>query len=89
MRQDEKRCEHAIATCSEKVFKLQQVSKWEWEETFPFSSESCANSALKYAMKRLYLEPPQHRHFRAFKPTFRRYSIGFNFKRIQNSQNLK
>ncbi|MCC3531876.1 MAG: NACHT domain-containing protein [Microcoleus sp. PH2017_22_RUC_O_B] len=23
------------------------------------------------------------------KPTFRRYSIGFNFKRIQNSQNLK
>jgi phage/plasmid-associated DNA primase len=67
MRQDEKRCEHAIATCSEKVFKLRQVSKWEWEETFPFSSESCTNSALKYAMKRLYLEPPQHRHFRAFK----------------------
>ncbi|MCC3537582.1 MAG: toprim domain-containing protein [Microcoleus sp. PH2017_25_DOB_D_A] len=67
MRQDEKRCEHAIATCSEKVFKLRQVSKWKWEETFPFSSESCTNSALKYAMKRLYLEPPQHRHFRAFK----------------------
>jgi len=66
-RQDEKRCEHAIAVCSEKVFKLHQVSKWEWEETFPFSSESCAKSALKYAMKRLYLEPPQNRHFRAFK----------------------
>jgi hypothetical protein len=66
-RQDEKRCEHAIAVCSEKVFKLHQVSKWEWEETFPFSSESCANSALKYAMKRLYLEPPQNRHLRAFK----------------------
>jgi phage/plasmid-associated DNA primase len=67
MRQDEKRCEHAIAVCSEKVFKLHQVSKWEWEETFPFSSESCAKSALKYAMKRLYLEPPPNRHFRAFK----------------------
>lgn len=65
-RQDEKRCEHAIAECSEKVFKLHQVSKWEWEETFPFSSESCTNSALKYAMKRLYLEPPPNRHFRAF-----------------------
>ena len=66
MRQDEKRCEHAIAVCSEKVFKLRQVNKWEWEETFPFSGESCTNSAFKYAMKRLYLEPPQHRHFRAF-----------------------
>ncbi|MEG5150190.1 toprim domain-containing protein [Microcoleus sp. AT9b-C2] len=66
-RQDEKRCEHMIATCSEKVFKLHQVSKWEWEETFPFSSESCTNSAFKYALKRLYLEPPQNRHFRAFK----------------------
>jgi phage/plasmid-associated DNA primase len=66
-RQDEKRCEHAIAAASEKVFKLRQVSKWEWEETFPFSSESCTNSAFKYAMKRLYIEPPQHRHFRAFK----------------------
>jgi DNA primase len=65
-RQDEKRCEHAIATCSEKVFKLHQASKWEWEETFPFSSESCVKSALKYAMKRLYLEPPQNRHLRAF-----------------------
>jgi phage/plasmid-associated DNA primase len=65
-RQDEKRCEHAIAAVSEKVFKLQQVSKWEWEETFPFSSESCTNSAFKYAMKRLYIEPPQHRHLRAF-----------------------
>lgn len=66
-RQDEKRCEHMIATCSEKVFKLHQVSKWQWEETFPFSSESCTNSAFKYALKRLYLEPPQNRHFRAFK----------------------
>ncbi|MEG3833997.1 toprim domain-containing protein [Microcoleus sp. Z1_C3] len=66
-RQDEKRCEHMIATCSEKVFKLHQVSKWEWEETFPFSSEGCTNSAFKYAMKRLYLEPPPNRHFRAFK----------------------
>jgi DNA primase/phage/plasmid-associated DNA primase len=66
-RQDEKRCEHAIAACSEKVFKLHQTNKWEWEETFPFSSESCVKSALKYAMKRLYLEPPQNRHFRAFK----------------------
>ena len=66
-RQDEKRCEHMIAVCSEKVFKLHQVSKWEWEETFPFSSESCANSAFKYALKRLYLEPPQNRNFRAFK----------------------
>ncbi|MEG4407028.1 toprim domain-containing protein [Microcoleus sp. MON2_D5] len=66
-RQDDKRCEHMIAVCSEKVFKLHQVSKWEWEETFPFSSESCANSALKYAMKRLYLEPAPNRHFRAFK----------------------
>ncbi len=66
-RQDEKRCEHMIATCSEKVFKLHQVSKWEWEETFPFSSESCTNSAFKYALKRLYLEPPPNRHFRAFK----------------------
>ena len=66
-RQDEKRCEHAIAAVSEKVFKLRQVSKWEWEETFPFSGESCTNSAFKYAMKRLYLEPPEHRHFRAFK----------------------
>ncbi len=67
MRQDEKRCEHAIAACSEKVFKLRQVSKWKWEETFPFSSESCANSAFKYALKRLYLEPAPNRHFRAFK----------------------
>lgn len=66
-RQDEKRCEHAIAACSEKVFKLQQINKWEWEETFPFSSESCTNSAFKYALKRLYLEPPPNRHFRAFK----------------------
>ena len=66
-RQDEKRCEHAIAACSEKVFKLRQASKWEWEETFPFSSESCTNSAFKYALKRLYLEPPPNRHFRAFK----------------------
>ena len=66
-RQDEKRCEHMIATCSEKVFKLHQVSKWEWEETFPFSSEGCTNSAFKYALKRLYLEPPPNRHFRAFK----------------------
>ncbi|MEG4242953.1 toprim domain-containing protein [Microcoleus sp. Pol10_D6] len=66
-RQDEKRCEHMIAACSEKVFKLHQVSKWEWEETFPFSSESCTNSAFKYALKRLYLEPPPNRHFRAFK----------------------
>jgi len=66
-RQDEKRCEHAIAACSEKVFKLHQVSKWEWEETFPFSSEGCTNSAFKYALKRLYLEPPPNRHFRAFK----------------------
>ncbi len=66
-RQDEKRCEHAIAAVSEKVFKLRQVNKWEWEETFPFSGESCTNSAFKYAMKRLYLEPPEHRHFRAFK----------------------
>ena len=66
-RQDEKRCEHMIAACSEKVFKLCQVSKWEWEETFPFSSESCTNSAFKYALKRLYLEPPPNRHFRAFK----------------------
>ncbi|MEG4195894.1 toprim domain-containing protein, partial [Microcoleus sp. S36a_D3] len=65
-RQDEKRCEHAIAAVSEKVFKLRQINKWEWEETFPFSSESCTNSAFKYAMKRLYIEPPQHRHFRAF-----------------------
>jgi phage/plasmid-associated DNA primase len=65
-RQDEKRCEHMIAVSSEKVFKLRQINKWEWEETFPFSSESCANSALKYAMKRLYLEPPPNRHFRAF-----------------------
>lgn len=66
-RQDEKRCEHAIAAVSEKVFKLRQVNKWEWEETFPFSSESCTNSAFKYALKRLYIEPPQDRHFRAFK----------------------
>lgn len=66
-RQDEKRCEHTIAVCSEKVFKLRQINKWEWEETFPFSSESCTNSAFKYALKRLYIEPPQHRHFRAFK----------------------
>jgi phage/plasmid-associated DNA primase len=66
-RQNEKRCEHMIAICSEKVFKLRQVSKWEWEETFPFSNESCTNSAFKYALKRLYLEPPQNRHFRAFK----------------------
>lgn len=66
-RQDEKRCEYMIAMCSEKVFKLHQASKWEWEETFPFSSESCTNSAFKYALKRLYLKPPQHRHFRAFK----------------------
>lgn len=65
-RQDEKRCEHLIAVSSEKVFKLRQINKWEWEETFPFSSESCANSAFKYAMKRLYLEPPPNRHFRAF-----------------------
>ena len=66
-RQDEKRCEHMIATCSEKVFKLRQINKWEWEETFPFSSESCTNSAFKYALKRLYLEHPPNRHFRAFK----------------------
>ena len=51
---------------SEKVFKLHQVSKWEWEETFPFSSEGCTNSTFKYALKRLYLEPPPNRHFRAF-----------------------
>ncbi|MFS8118921.1 MAG: hypothetical protein ACMG55_10580, partial [Microcoleus sp.] len=38
----------------------------EWEETFPFSSEGCINSAFKYALKRLYLEPPPNRHFRAF-----------------------
>ncbi|MEO9127337.1 MAG: toprim domain-containing protein, partial [Microcoleus sp.] len=65
-RQDEKRCEHMIAVKSEKVFKLGQVSKHEWEETFPFSSEGCTNSAFKYALKRLYLEPPPNRHFRAF-----------------------
>jgi len=66
-RQDEKRCEHMIAACSEKVFKVRQINKWEWEETFPFSNESCTNSAFKYALKRLYLEPPLNRHFRAFK----------------------
>jgi len=67
-RQDEKRCEHLIAVCSEKVFKVRQVNKSEWEETFPFSSESYINSAFKYALKRLYLEPTKkNRYFRAFK----------------------
>lgn len=65
-RQDEKRCEHLIALESEKAFKLRQINKHEWEETFPFSSEGCTNSAFKYSLKRLYLEPPPNRHFRAF-----------------------